>query len=95
MRTWTTFIAAGLLLVLSSTAALALDCERVKALQAQGKRPSDIARELGLTTPDVQACLAGVVVEKPASPSQAGRIGLGSRLPGDVDMPVPRGPNQE
>lgn len=94
MRTWTRFVGAGLLLVLSGTAATALDCERVKALQAQGKRPADIARELGLTTPDVQACLAGVV-EQPAAPSQAGRVGLGSRLSGDAEMPVPRGPNQQ
>ena len=93
MQTWTKLVAGGLLLVLSSTPAAALDCERVKALQAQGKRPVEIARELGLTTPDVQACLAGVV-ERPPAPSQAGRVGLGSQLSGDVDMPVPRGPNQ-
>ena len=94
MRMWTRLVTGGLLVVLASTPSVALDCERVKTLQAQGKRPVDIARELGITTPDVQACLAGAV-EKPAAPSQAGRVGLGSRLSGDADMPVPRGPNQQ
>ncbi len=93
MHTWATAVVGGLFL-LASTRAEALDCERVKALQAQGKRPADIARELGITTPDVQACLAGAV-EKPVTATQPGRVGLGSQLPGGSDIPVPRGPNQQ
>lgn len=46
--------------------ASALDCARVRALNGEGKRASDIARELAITTPDVQACLAGDVEETPA-----------------------------
>ena len=45
----------------ASSVGWALDCARVRQLIDDGQRPADVARELGITTPDVQACLAGVV----------------------------------
>ena len=63
MRTTTT-AALMVLLVASTPAFAALDCARVKEMQQQGSSPADIARTLGITTPDVQACLAGAVEER-------------------------------
>jgi len=57
----------------------ALDCARVQQLTDGGMRPAEVARELGITTPDVQACLAGTVeVPKP-----------GERRPQRVPFNVP------
>ena len=92
MRT-TTMALTGFLLVLASAPALALDCERVQALQREGKRASEIARELGITTPDVQACLAGAVEPVPRG-AQAGRIPLVPQLSGPNE-PIRREPNQQ
>ena len=74
--------------------ALALDCARVKALNAEGTRASDIARQLGLTTPDVQSCLAGEVEETPApGVRQPTRSLINPTLPSS-DSAIPRPPNQ-
>ena len=84
--------AAGVLLLAAAPAA-ALDCARVRALDGQGKRASEIARELGITTPDVQACLAGEPEEQSPSRERAGGLGLAPQLPAS-DSPLPRSPNQ-
>ncbi len=61
-------VAASIALATASTS-WALDCARVQQLTDGGMRPAEVARELGITTPDVQACLAGVVeVPKPGAP---------------------------
>ncbi len=93
MHTGTRAALMGLLLMTAGGPALALDCEQVKTLAREGKRASEIARELGITTPDVQACLAGAV-QQPAPRTQAGRLPLAPRLSG-TEEPVRRGPNQE
>ena len=81
---------------MSGTAFAVLDCPRVKQLHGEGQRPADIARALGVTTPEVQECMAGEV-EEPA-PSAAS-VGDSLRLaPNEIpsnENPVPRGPNQQ
>ena len=88
MRTTTMMV---LSLVLTTMPAIAgLDCERVRALSHKGERASEIARTLGITTPDVQACLAGAVDEPPAN--QANRLPLAPQVPAN-DAPIRRGPD--
>jgi hypothetical protein len=90
---WTTMaVVAGATLVLTSTPVKAgLDCARVQQLSRSGTRPADIARTLGITTPDVQACLAGVI-EDPAVVNPPSRTSLSPRRPSD-DGFIRRGPS--
>jgi hypothetical protein len=89
MRTTTT---ATLMLLLTTTPVFAaLDCARVKEMQQQGSSPADIARALGLTTPDVQACLAGVVEEPPMA-SAPNKLPLAPQRPIN-DGPIRRAPD--
>jgi hypothetical protein len=67
-----------------------LDCERVREMNAQGTKASEIALALGLTTPDVQACLAGVVEEPVAN--QASKLPLAPQVPAG-DTLIRRGPD--
>lgn len=95
MRMTTTLALTGLLgTTLMIGSALALDCARVKALHAENKKPSEIARELGITTPDVQACLAD---EQPAaatdSRNRSRSLSSGATIPA-VGSGVHREPNQ-
>ena len=70
----------------------ALDCGRVKELTAQGSSPAEVARTLGMTTPDVQACLADAV-EEPVMANPAGKLPLAPQRPiGDGDGPIRRAP---
>ena len=69
----------------------ALDCARVKEMQQQGSSPADIARTLGITTPDVQACLAGVV-EEPEMARPKSNIPLAPQRP-IGDGPIRRAPD--
>jgi hypothetical protein len=68
-----------------------LDCARVKELKQQGTSAVEIARTLGLTTPDVQACLAGVV-EEPQMANPAGKLPLAPQRP-VADGPIRRAPD--
>ena len=80
----TTMLAAATLLI-GSAPAMALDCVRVKEMKQQGASAVDIARTLGITTPDVQACLADVVEEREmANPT--------SKLPLAPQRPLGDGP---
>lgn len=89
-----TVVAVPALLLFGACTATALDCARVKALNAEGKRASDIARQLGLTTPDVQSCLAGEVEDTPAPRAQQPAIApIAPTLPSS-DSPIPRPPGQ-
>jgi hypothetical protein len=93
MRILTVAVVPALLLASVCTAA-ALDCARVKALQAEGTRPSDIARQLGITTPDVQACLAGAVED---TPPQRRQQPVGAAIAPTIpssDSSIPRPPGQ-
>lgn len=95
MRTTTMTVLALALLQLAmlstSTPTLAaLDCARVKELSAQGSSPADVARTLGLTTPDVQACLADAV-EEPVMANPAGKLPLAPQRPVG-DGPIRRAP---
>jgi hypothetical protein len=81
------------LLLASVCPAAALDCARIKALSAEGTRASDIARQLGITTPDVQACLAGEVEESPPHKQQPTGASIGTTLPSS-DSSIPRPPGQ-
>lgn len=86
----TTAMMVGLVMT-SAPVAAGLDCVRVRELSASGTRASDIARTLGITTPDVQACLAGVVEEPPpANPTT--RLPLAPQVP-QGDGPIRRGPD--
>jgi hypothetical protein len=89
-----TAVAIPILVLTSTCTAMALDCARVRSLNAEGKRASDIARELSITTPDVQACLAGEVDEAPAPRVKhpAGSL-IAPTLPSS-DSPIPQPPNQ-
>ena len=93
MRVLTAAAIAVFVLTGGSTAR-ALDCARVRALNDEGKRASDIARQLAITTPDVQACLAGDVEETPAPRTRqpSGAI-MAPTLPSS-DSPIPRPPGQ-
>jgi hypothetical protein len=84
-----TTIMAALVLGVATGAHAGLDCARVREMNAQGTRASEIARALGLTTPDVQACLAGVVEEPVAN--QASKLPLSPQVPAG-DGPIRRGP---
>lgn len=90
----TTMVAAVVLLgtsaILTCPASAALDCARVKELTAQGSSPADVARALGITTPDVQACLADAV-EEPVMANPAGKLPLTTQRP-VVDAPIRRAP---
>jgi hypothetical protein len=78
------------LLVLAAPVYAGLDCARVHEMNASGTKASEIARALGLTTPDVQACLAGEVEEPVAN--QAGKLPLSPQIP-ESDAPIRRGPD--
>jgi hypothetical protein len=71
------------MVMLLAAPAAAQDCSRVQALREQGKRPADIAIELGITTPDVQACLAGQVEETEPDPRRP--VPVPFNAPGSVD----------
>jgi len=87
----------AMMLLTTGTVLAELDCTRVQKLHDEGQRPADIARALGVTTPEVQECMAG---EKPVEPSTA-KAGDPIKLPLTPheipanDNPVPRGPNQQ
>lgn len=83
-----TIVTAG---VLAGGLAEALDCARVEELKQQGASAVEIARTLGLTTPDVQSCLAGVV-EEPTRANPVGKLPLAPQRP-IGDGPIRRGPN--
>jgi len=86
--------AIALLLLAPAHPALALDCARVKSMNAEGTRASDIARQLGITTPDVQSCLAGELEATPRpGVQQPARSLINPTLPSS-DSPLPRPPNQ-
>ena len=92
MRTTTmTMMAVVVLVQMSPPVMAALDCARVRELSQGGARASDIARTLGLTTPDVQACLAGVV-DEPVMAHPAGKIPLAPQRP-VVDGVIRRAPD--
>ncbi|TMA80113.1 MAG: hypothetical protein E6J72_09210 [Deltaproteobacteria bacterium] len=93
MRTLTIVMIPALVLAGVSTAA-ALDCARVKALNAEGKRASDIARALGITTPDVQACLAGEVDDTSKTRTQRPDTQVNAPTLPSSDSPIPRPPGQ-
>lgn len=78
------------MLVTSAPTEAALDCARVKELTAQGSSPADVARTLGITTPDVQACLADAV-EEPVMANPAGKLPLSPQRPVG-DGPIRRAP---
>ncbi len=84
-------VAVPVLILVGACTATALDCARVKALDAEGKRASEIARQLSLTTPDVQACLAGRVDDTPKRASQP--VPIAPTLPSS-DSPLPHPPGQ-
>ncbi len=74
-----------------------LDCAQVQKLHDEGQRPADIARTLGVTTPEVQECMAGEKRIEPSSASAGDGIKLPlspHEIPGNIN-PVPRGPNQQ
>lgn len=89
----TTTMRAGMLgaLLLGTPAFAALDCGHVKELTAEGSSPADVARALGMTTPDVQACLAGVV-DEPVMANPAGKLPLAPQRP-IADTPIRRAPS--
>jgi len=89
-----TAVAVPVLLLASACTATALDCARVKALNADGTRASDIARQLGITTPDVQACLAGQVEEPPKTRTQRPETSVNAPTLPSSDSPIPRPPGQ-
>jgi hypothetical protein len=84
---------AGFMVVLGVDAADALDCARVKSMHAAGTKPSEIARELGLTTPDVQSCLANQEAQQPVRPRPANALPLGPTVP-NPQNPTRREPGQ-
>jgi hypothetical protein len=89
-----TAVTIPILLLASVCTANALDCARIKALQAEGKRASDIAHQLGITTPDVQSCLAGELDDAPAPRAQQPAAApIAPTLPSS-DSPIPRPPGQ-
>jgi hypothetical protein len=92
MRT-TTMTILGTVLALASApvASAKLDCARVKEMKQQGSSAVDIARALGLTTPDVQACLADQV-EDPQVVNPPSKLPLAPQRP-VVDGPIRRAPD--
>jgi hypothetical protein len=89
-----TVVAVPVLLLAGAYTATALDCARVKALNAEGKRASDIARALAITTPDVQACLAGQVEDTPTTRTQRPDTAVNAPTLPSSDSPIPRPPGQ-
>ena len=81
---------AAALLTVAGSALAGLDCAKVRAMNANGTKASEIAMALGLTTPDVQACLAGVVEEPVVN--QASKLPLAPQVPAG-DAPIRRGPD--
>ena len=75
-------VAATIALVVPATA-WSLDCARVQKLTDGGMRPAEVARELGITTPDVQACLAGVVEVPQPGERRPQRVPF--NIPGSAD----------
>ena len=89
-----TVVAVPVLVLASVAAASALDCQRVKALNAEGKRASDIARALGITTPDVQSCLAGELDDMPRTNTQRPDTQTNAPTLPSSDSPIPKPPGQ-
>jgi predicted transcriptional regulator len=88
MRIVTAWATTVLLLALGDVAA-GFDCERVRALEKEGKRASEIARALEITTPDVQHCLAGEMEEPSPARQEAPGLPLVPARP-ETDAAVPR-----
>jgi hypothetical protein len=78
------------MVLLSAMPVLALECTRVQELTKSGSSPADIARTLGITTPDVQACLAGAVEERVMA-NPAGKLPMAPQRPAGDGM-IRRGP---
>jgi hypothetical protein len=95
MRKLAMVVAVLGILVPVGAAHAALDCPRVQKLNGEGKRPADIARELGVTTPEVQECLAGDGEQQAPAAADANRLPLAQQAPSAAVNPVPRGPNQQ
>jgi hypothetical protein len=87
----TTTMALAMFLLTSAPALAALDCAKVEELKKSGQSPVEIARTLGLTTPDVQACLAGVV-EEPTMANAPSKLPLAPQRPSG-DGPIRRSPD--
>ncbi|MEB2284481.1 MAG: hypothetical protein OZ922_07380 [Myxococcales bacterium] len=85
-----TMVMAAVLVLAAAEVGAGLDCARVKEMKQQGASAVEIARALGLTTPDVQACLAGVV-DEPQMANPAGKLPLAPQRP-ISDDPIRRGP---
>lgn len=90
-KTVKTFTMATAVVLLAAPVHAGLDCARVKEMKQQGASAVDIARTLGLTTPDVQSCLAGVV-EEPVMANPATKLPLSPQRP-IGDGPIRRGPD--
>ena len=89
-------VIALLLVTVGVPGAHALDCAKVQALHDKGERAADVAHELGITTPEVQGCLAGELgEEKAVKPPEGQRSGsvVAPQLPVG-DSAIPRPPNQ-
>ncbi len=91
MRMTTMMLGATLIATISATVHAGLDCGRVKDLKQQGRSAVDIARTLGLTTPDVQACLADEV-DEPAMANPPSKLPLAPQRP-IADGPIRRAPD--
>lgn len=87
----TTMVTAAVLVLAAGGASAGLDCARVKELKQQGSSAVEIARTLGLTTPDVQACLAGAV-DEPQMAAPPSKLPLAPQRP-IGDGPIRRGPD--
>ena len=87
----TTMVAMATLVLVARPALAGLDCARVQEMKQQGSSAVDIARALGITTPDVQACLAGAV-DEPQMARPAGKLPLAPQRPVN-DGPIRRGPD--
>ena len=85
------FVLASVPVAMPTRTMAGLDCARVKELKQQGSSAVDIARTLGLTTPDVQACLADVV-EEPQVANPASKLPLAPQRPVG-DGPIRRAPD--
>lgn len=91
MRMMTTTVMMAMLVLVAGPAGAGLDCARVKEMKQQGSSAVEIARELGITTPDVQACLAGAV-DEPQMARPVGKLPLAPQRPVN-DGPIRRGPD--
>jgi hypothetical protein len=81
-------------LALAATGALAVDCTRIEKLHGEGRRPADIARELGITTPQVQECIAGEAPEDTEARPASSGLPLATERVLDPEA-VPRGPDDQ